>query len=132
MKEELFRKQSLDKVKSPESLNDTIRVANPGIWLIIVSVILILVGACVWALFGRIENVVTSKGIVTGGTISCEVDYKSSELIKPGAEVRIGSTEGRITSVNKQEITADISVPDGEYVIEIVTESITPFSFITN
>ena len=35
MNEEIFRKKSLDKVKSPENLDDYIRVSNPGVWLFI-------------------------------------------------------------------------------------------------
>ncbi len=31
MNEQLFRKKSLDKVQSSESLNDYVRVANPGV-----------------------------------------------------------------------------------------------------
>ena len=48
MSEEIFRKKSLDKVKSPENLDDYIQVSNPGVWLLLVSVIILLAGACVW------------------------------------------------------------------------------------
>lgn len=132
MKEELFRKKSLDKVKSPESLNDCIRVANPGVWLVIVSVILILAGACVWAVFGRIEKVSSGKGIVSENVVSCTVDYSTSKMITPDSGIRIGSVAGRITSIDGQNVTAEINMPNGEYVVEIVTESVAPFSFIVN
>lgn len=46
--EQIYRKKSLDRVKSPEQLNDYIRVANPGIWLFILAVALFVVGAVVW------------------------------------------------------------------------------------
>ena len=34
MSDQIFRKKSLDRISSPEQLNDYIRVANPGIWMI--------------------------------------------------------------------------------------------------
>ena len=45
MDNELFRKKSLEKVKSPENIDDFIRVSNPGVWLILISVIMLMVGA---------------------------------------------------------------------------------------
>lgn len=35
MSDQIFRKKSLDRISSPEQLNDYIRVANPGIWMIL-------------------------------------------------------------------------------------------------
>ena len=39
MSDQIFRKKSLDRISSPEQLNDYIRVANPGIWMILAAVI---------------------------------------------------------------------------------------------
>ena len=48
MSDQIFRKKSLDRISSPEQLNDYIRVANPGIWMILAAVIILLAGVCVW------------------------------------------------------------------------------------
>ena len=37
MSDQIFRKKSLDRISSPEQLNDYIRVANPGIWMILAA-----------------------------------------------------------------------------------------------
>ncbi len=34
MEDPIFRKKSLDKLSSPEQLNDYIKVTNPGVWII--------------------------------------------------------------------------------------------------
>lgn len=44
MSDQIFRKKSLDRISSPEQLNDYIRVANPGIWMILAAVIILLAG----------------------------------------------------------------------------------------
>ncbi|MCR4807821.1 MAG: hypothetical protein K5857_09120 [Lachnospiraceae bacterium] len=41
---DLFRKKSLERISSPEELNDYIRVTTPGIWLILVAITLLLIG----------------------------------------------------------------------------------------
>lgn len=35
MKQELFRKKTLDHLSSPEQLTDYIRVSNPAMWMVL-------------------------------------------------------------------------------------------------
>ena len=45
----VFRKKTLDRIASPEQLTDYLRVTNPGIWVILVAVILLLAGVFAWS-----------------------------------------------------------------------------------
>lgn len=58
MDNKLFRKNSLERVSSPEQLNDYVKVSSPGIWIILAAVIVLLIGACVWGIWGRLETTV--------------------------------------------------------------------------
>ena len=69
MNNQIFRKKSLEKVSSPEQLDDYIRVSNPGVWIVLVTVIVLLVGVCVWGVFGRLETTVGSAAVVK--TVRC-------------------------------------------------------------
>ncbi len=53
--ESLFREKNLERISSPEQLNDYIRVATPGVWLLLAGVIVLLVGALLWASFGTVD-----------------------------------------------------------------------------
>ena len=44
MDESIFRKKSIDRISSPEALNDYLRVTTPTFWLILAAIILLLVG----------------------------------------------------------------------------------------
>ena len=44
MKNELFRKEAVDKITGPEELNMYIKVLNPRIWLIVAGVAIALAG----------------------------------------------------------------------------------------
>ena len=44
---EIFRKKAVDRVASPEQLNDYIHVTSPAIWMALIGIILILAGALV-------------------------------------------------------------------------------------
>ena len=52
---DLFRKKSLDRVSSPEQLNDYIRVTTPSVWLVLLALVLLLAGLIVWSIFGTVD-----------------------------------------------------------------------------
>lgn len=61
MNKSLFRKKTIERVTSPEQLNDYIRVASPRVWIIIAAVLLLLTGIVVWGIFGTVK-VTDSQG----------------------------------------------------------------------
>ena len=73
MGSELFRKKSIDRVSSPEQLNDYIRVSNPGVWMVLAAVIVLLVGVCVWGIFGQLTTNLKTLATVENGTVTCYV-----------------------------------------------------------
>lgn len=51
----IFRQKSLDRVSSPEQLNDYIRVTKPSVWLVLLALIVLLAGLLIWSIFGTVE-----------------------------------------------------------------------------
>ncbi|MBQ9361529.1 MAG: hypothetical protein IJT96_10905 [Lachnospiraceae bacterium] len=51
----LFREKSIERVSSPEQLDDYIRVTHPGVWMILLAIIILLAGVIVWAAFGTVS-----------------------------------------------------------------------------
>ena len=58
----IFRKKSLERVTSPEQLNDYIKVTTPSVWLILFATLVLIVGTLFWAVFGKIQ-VNTDTGV---------------------------------------------------------------------
>jgi len=48
MKSDLFRKEAVDKITSPEELNLYVRVLNPRIWLILAGILIAVAGLAVF------------------------------------------------------------------------------------
>ncbi len=65
----IFREKSIERVSSPEQLDDYIRVTTPSVWLILFATIILIVGALVWGVLGRIE-VQTETGTQTVAPIT--------------------------------------------------------------
>ena len=56
MDNSIFRKKSIERISSPEQLGDYIRVSNPSVWIILGAIIVLLIGSCVWGIFGTIDT----------------------------------------------------------------------------
>ena len=65
----IFRKKSLERVTSPEQLNDYIKVTTPSVWIILAATLILIIGVLVWAAFGKIR-VNTESGIKEVAPIS--------------------------------------------------------------
>ncbi|MBO4265599.1 MAG: hypothetical protein J5910_00235 [Lachnospiraceae bacterium] len=65
----IFREKSLERVTSPEQLNDYIKVTTPSVWLILFATIILIVGTLFWAVFGKIR-VNTDNGVKETAPIS--------------------------------------------------------------
>lgn len=100
MDESIYRKQSMERINSPEALNDYLRVTNPAVWMILIAVILLLAGMLVWSTSATIDSYATGTAVVEGGTMQVYFDdAKMAESVGPGMTVIVGTTEVKITSV---------------------------------
>lgn len=157
MNGQLFRKKSLDKVSSPEQLNDYIRVSNPSVWMVLTAVIVFLVGVCVWGIFGHLDTVVKTAGECSGGVVTCYVKESDISALQTGMEITVDGKKGTVTDIEAVpvEVTEDMDsyvlylgelskgdwvyvikaqapVGDGVYEVQITTESVSPMSFVLN
>ncbi len=51
----IFREKSMEKVTSPESLNDYIRVTTPSVWIVLAALVTLLAGMVIWSCFGTVK-----------------------------------------------------------------------------
>ena len=159
MNRNIFRKESLDRVSSPEQLNDYIRVTNPGVWMMMCAVILLLVGICTWSIFGRLDTVLSVAALTEQNKTVCYVKEEDVEKLALDMPVRIGDEQYQISRIPRQPVLVDDTfvqyllhvgnLTEGEWVYpvtlnkpygnngniekaEIVIESIAPMSFVLN
>jgi hypothetical protein len=157
MNKQLFKKSNIDKVSSPEQLHDYVRVANPGLWMVISAIIILLAGVVVWGFIGKIDTTMTTAIVTDGGNAVIYIGESDVEKLAIGMTVRSEGREYTITDIAKEPIKVDGSLTDyaiyasgltvGEWVYavsidgehadgvqkaDIVIESISPISFILN
>ncbi len=105
MKQEIFRKESLERLSSPEQLDSLVRITTPVGWLALIAMGLILSAALIWGFLGSIPTIVTGNGILikTGGVY--EVVAKTNGQIY---DIRIKQGE----NVTAGQVVARVSQPD--------------------
>ena len=137
MDNKLFRQNSIDRVSSPEQLQDYMRVTNPGVWMVFGAVIVLLIGFLAVSIFGRIESTVEVMARIENGTVVFEVSGSAADDLREGMVVRVKDIETRIRNVKwvtseSVEASAPVDLPDGTYFVVVVTEIIAPIQFLTN
>lgn len=162
MKVSIFRQKSLDRISSPEQLNDYIRVANPGVWLLLGGIAALLAGVCVWGIFGRLDTVVRAVAVSGNGSVVCYVGEESADRLQTGMTFTLGGAEYTVSGISSQpaaaasvlsdyalhvgefqpgdwvysiaveENTSGETAADGVYEAEIVVDSVSPMNFVLN
>ena len=157
MNQQLFRKQSIEKVSSPEQLNDYIRVANPSVWMILAAIVILLAGVIVWGCICHLDTTLSTAVVCENDVAVIYVKEADAEKVEVGMTVRVGEEEYAISEIATDPIRVDDTiseyaihasgltagewvymvsvsgdVPDGVHKADIVIESISPISFILN
>lgn len=100
MSDNIFREKSLKRISSPESLNDYVKVANPGVWVLLVAVIILLLGFLAWGTYGRIDSKIETIGVVQNGVLTSFVREDDVEVIKDTSIINIDGDEFVINSAD--------------------------------
>lgn len=129
----IFRTQAVEKVSSPEKISDYLRVTNPGVWMVLAAVVLLLAGLVVWAFVGTLETTSEAKIIVDGHT--AEIYLPGGQTAEAGMTLRVAGQEAVIASVETDRLGrslcyAELFLPDGTYDGVVVIGTIHPISFL--
>ena len=116
-KTKLFREKNLERLESPEQLNDYLRVTSPGVWMILSAVVLLLIGVFIWGVFGRIEATKQAAVITENGESTCIVP---DTAIKGVLQYRTVKIEGE-----EKELVPDVLEP------QVIKESSNVYVMIT-
>ena len=117
----LYRKESMERIQSPEQLNDYLRITNPTIWVVLAAVILLLVGMLVWGACASIDSFAQGTALVENGQMTVLFDDENlARNVRAGMEVVVGDASAAVKSVGRSEdgalfARADTTLSDGVY-----------------
>lgn len=156
MDKNIFREKSIDRINSPEAMKDYMQVATPGVWMMLIGIIILLGGAIVWSVLGTVETKIPAVVVMENGKGTCYFKESADYAVAVGMKVEVNDASCSIEEVARvpEKLTADnsymanmlgnsdsilvipanitLDIPDGVYRGSIVTEEITPIKFLTN
>ena len=97
----IFRKVALERLSSPEQLDQLMQVTNPRGWLALWAMVAVAAGVLTWGIFGAIPTEALGEGIlIRRGGVSDLVSTGSGQveqmLVNVGDEVQKGQVVARI------------------------------------
>ena len=125
MDQQLFRQKSLDRISSPEQLNDYLRVTSPSVWIILLAIILLLAGLLIWSSVTTIESYVTGSAEVKSNVMNIRFDDQQfAKNVEKGMTVTVGDTKSTIATIGRDAnglyfATAYTTLTDGFYSVRI-------------
>lgn len=156
-KTNLFRKKSIERISSPEQLNDYICVSSPGVWLILMAVVVLLAGVVIWGVFGTMNSYIDVCAVSDKGKTVVYISEENIARVTADMPVMINGTEYTFASISDESVEAENvmdeydmhvggiksgewvypatltkNLPTGTYSAKIVAESINPVSFVFN
>ncbi len=151
----IYREKSLKRVSSPEELDEYIRVTNPGVWLLLIGIVIFLLGICAWGVFGRLETTLDISGKTENGQFTGYVTAENAVKVTTGMKVRSGNAEGVILEISLYPepagsllpaimlkdlsltedtplfpLKTDLKLPEGRQDAQLVLEEINPISLL--
>jgi hypothetical protein len=135
----IFRKKSLERISSPEEIDDYMKILHPGMWLVLGAILLMLAAAVIWSITARLETTLTAPGQVAEQQVTVELAAEQMAGVALGSEVRVGAAAGEVIAIvpsarNAERFQVVASVPgaaDGPALVTVVTERIAPITFLT-
>ena len=129
----VFRKKALERISSPEQLSDYLCVTNPGIWVLLAAVILLLGALFAWSAIGTLETSVSVRVIVEEHV--AQVVTKGGEGLAEGMPLRVAAQESVIATTGVDEFgrvfgVAEVALPNGVYDGTVVVEQTKPIDFL--
>lgn len=118
MEKSIFRQSALERLSTPEQLDQAMRITSPAAWLALAAFAALIAGGLIWSFIGTVPEKVSGKGI----------------LISPGGVLDvIASSQGRVQQFLVQpgdwieggKVIAYIAQPDIENELEVAKAELT-------
>lgn len=112
MENNIFRKSSLERISTPERLNEYIKITSPGIWGVLSGCLALLTAVVFWGFYGNIPDSVKAEGVifpqngvasvipVAGGRIS-DMRVRVGDFVEAGQIIAVIPQTEMIRQINE-------------------------------
>lgn len=107
MARQIFRQEAIDRMASPDRLDQPIYLVKPANWLFLIVTAVIILFALIWGFVASVPIKVNAQGIMidSAGLSEVAVQYQGrvdAILVQPGEQVQKGDVIARLTRDNRE------------------------------
>lgn len=160
MNQSIFRSSSIERISSPEQLNDYLRVSKLSVWLVLAAAGILLISFLIWGILGELPTTLGAEAYIKDEMAICYFAQEEAGDISVGDRAIINGAEFQVTEVgsvplSKAEVEASYesdfvkdalaltdwnigvkiatpSLADGLARVRITTEYTKPINFLIN
>ena len=120
----IFNEKATRRLKSPDDVDEYIRISSPSVKLILCACVALLVGVLAWGVFGSVTTRVTTKGTVIDGKALCFLGEEDVEKLQVGNDASMGGVSLVVASVSEIPVSRRTAtqIVDDEYLLNAVME----------
>ena len=104
---QIFRKEALARLNTPEQFNETYKATSPSMWIIFAALAVLTAGILYLLFFGELEVYINARGISNQEGSYCWVPLSDAENLKPGMVVMTNNGTGNVTAISQKADTYD-------------------------
>lgn len=97
-----FRKAALEKLSTPEKLDQLIQVISPKGWIALVTVVIALSTGICWSIFGGVKTKINATGVLLGGDVHEVVSTSQGQLMDLKVSIGQKIKEGDVIAIIEQ------------------------------
>ena len=121
----VFNEEAERRLKSPDDVDEYIRISSPSVMLILCACVALLLGILAWGLFGSVTTSVTAKGAVIDGKALCFLDEEDAQKLHVGDNASMGGASLAVASVPEAPVSRKTAAQlvDDEYLLDAIMTS---------
>ena len=96
----MFTKKASDKLRSPDDLDEFVRVTNPSVWLVLAACAALLIGLVAWGVLGTAETSVGATGACVKGETICFLPDSKASSIHIGDIANVGGEQMKVAKLS--------------------------------
>lgn len=95
----LFTEKAADKLRSPDDLDEYVRVTNPNVWVVLAACTVLMIGLFAWGFLGTAETSVGATGTYVKGEVLCFLPSDEASSVHVGDVANVNGALMHVASI---------------------------------
>lgn len=121
----IFTKKAADKLRSPDDLDEYVRVTNPSVWVVLAACAALIIGLFAWGFLGTAETSVGAAGTYVNGEVVCFLPTEKVSNIHEGDSANVDGELMEVASISAVPVSRVEAreIVGGDYLASALVES---------